>query len=166
MHGLRHDDELPSPVSFRSGSRSPLYGAGLVLGTAWLIAVTVLLFRWATAPIAVSGTSASTAAARPPAAASPVVVTFPDTLILVTHTPEPTIPPTATYVMSTETPPLVCGPWVKRGQVCEMRGFLTPTPTPMSDCPVGANQLCVWRGGTDDDVPITATPTFSPATGN
>lgn len=138
----------------------------LAFGTLALIATLAFLaFSRETTPIAESGISPSTAAERPSAAASPLVVRFPSELVIVTHTPEATPEPTPTYTMlPTPRPPAVCLTSTPRGSVCTQPEPPLPTSTPMADCPVLPGDLCVWRGGPVRQV--SPTPTFGPGMGN
>jgi hypothetical protein len=105
---------------------------------------------------------ASVAPLSPPltAMSSPIAIRFPDTLVLVTHTPVPTTPrPTvaiATPVIN------LCGPWLGKDEVCTMPEF-TPTPQPpLPECPTVEDAECVWTGRPGADVPIgTAKPELS-----
>ena len=83
-------------------------------------------------------------------------------LTLITPTRVPTAVPTPTYAMSTETPPLVCGPWVDRGVACTMPAAPTPQPTPLPQCPTVEHEDCVWTDKPGANVPITPTVTGYP----
>jgi hypothetical protein len=91
--------------------------------------------------------------------ASPVTVSFPDTLILITHTPEATPEPTPTYAMlPTPRPPAVCMTSTPRGIPCTQPERPLPPPTPMLPCPVAPGEECLARGGPVQW--LTPTPTF------
>ncbi len=81
-----------------------------------------------------------------PLSASPIVVQFPDTLILVTHTALPEPSPSPTYEMLPTPLSITCGVWLERGTICEMPvAPNTPTPT-IPDCPTAPASECVWKG--------------------
>jgi hypothetical protein len=90
--------------------------------------------------------------------ASPISIAFPDTLVIVTQTPAATPMPTPTYAMSTAVPPVICGPWLTKGQTCEMSKLPDPTPTPLSACPVAPQATCVWTGRAEDASPVAPPP--------
>jgi hypothetical protein len=91
---------------------------------------------------------------------SPIAVNFPNEMVMVVITPtaEATPEPTPTYAMSTKTPDLVCGEWVKRGSVCIMPPMPnTPTPVPPK-CPTTEGEDCIWTGRKSDATPVAPTP--------
>lgn len=131
-----------------------------------LFAVVVTVFGWmlfmlVTAPpmpVSVSPPPSVTPSSEKPGFSTPLAVAvqvmFPSELVLVTHTPQPRTSPV------TRTPTVVCGPWVKQGEVCEMEKAPRPTPTPLSTCPVLPEEECIWTGqamGTPVRIPSDAT---------
>jgi hypothetical protein len=92
------------------------------------------------------------------ASSSPVVVNFPSEMVVVQATEIPPTPTPPPYLLSTKSPDLLCGEWVRRGSVCTMDDWPeTPTPTPPS-CPTMAGEDCIWTGRKSDATPIAPTP--------
>jgi hypothetical protein len=140
-------DEVPSPVSLAIARLSLLRGIALCVATFVMAAIAIWLWRQAMAPIALATIPASSTTEQP-SAPSPFAVTFPEMLILVTHTPEATPEPTPTYTMlPTPRPPAVCLTSTPRGTVCTQPLPPLPSPSPMADCPVVPGELCVSGGG-------------------
>lgn len=96
-----------------------------------------------------------------PSSASPqaaiVQIDFPSQMVIVTHTPEPTGVPTPTYAVPPTPRPLLCGPWLVKGDACTMPPDPEPTPTPLPDCPVAGGLDCVYMGPWDG-TPVATTP--------
>jgi hypothetical protein len=79
-----------------------------------------------------------------------MTVRFPTELILITHTPQPTIEvtPTPTYAaLPTIGPPDICVTTTPKGQVCTQPLPPLPTSTPIAVCPAPPEEPCVYFGG-------------------
>jgi hypothetical protein len=72
------------------------------------------------------------------------------------------LPPTPTYAVATEIPPVICGPWATLNRPCEMPPALAPTSTPLPDCPVAPRFECIWRGSLGS--PVVPTPVVNQGT--
>jgi hypothetical protein len=145
----------PPPPRAESWVRAALIPLAILGGLVGAALVMTAL----TPPTPNAGESTAVAFASP---ASPFTIAFPDRWIIVTETPGATAIPSATYVMATETPPLICGPWVNPNAVCTMpEAANTPTSVP-PDCPTTPNEECIWRGGATDATPVTPTYEGSP----
>lgn len=103
-------------------------------------------FRATVSPLIPPASDAPAASA--PSAASPQVVhvAFPDQVVIITHTPQPTAVPTPTYAVLPTPIPLLCGKWLDKGTVCTMPPDARPTPTPLPDCPVAGGLDCIYMG--------------------
>jgi hypothetical protein len=147
----------PPPQTTSDGARAWVR-ALLPLGTVICLGVLGLmtLQELRTPP---SMTVSSAAPAAVSASASPFVVQFPDTMTLITHTPEPTVEPTPTYAMLPTPKPIdICHTATPKGSVCKQPEAPLPSPTPIRACPVKADDPCVYGGG---DVRYLPTPTPS-----
>jgi hypothetical protein len=146
---MRYEPPPPSRAAlWLRAALIPLAILGGLVGAA-------LVMTALTPPTPNAGPPTTVAFASP---ASPFTIAFPDRWIIVTETPGATAAPSATYVMATETPPLICGPWVDRNAVCQMPEIPhTPTPSP-PDCPTTPGDECIWRGGATAATPLVPTP--------
>jgi hypothetical protein len=126
----------------------------LLLGAGWASIHLVL----APSPPLTHASAPPMPADAPIPAASPIVVQFPDVLTVITPIPEASPEPTPTYAMATVPPAVICGNWVRPGDVCQMRDAPLPTPTPVKPCPQRPKTECVWTGDPDDATPM-APPT-------
>ncbi len=128
----------------------PLCGVGISIIAGWL------LIRVSTMPA-----SPGAPPPRPSAATSSSANPFPPELIqaavaISTFTaPTPTEPaPTPTHAALPTPMPVICGPWLSKGEICTMsRAQPTPTPTPPA-CPVTPMDECRWTGRAEDAVPV------------
>jgi hypothetical protein len=149
-------DELPPPVKIRPERPSliPFAVLALIAFLGWLAFDRMTV----TTPIAVSGTSASTAVVSPPAVASPIAIALSLTVVVVTETPIPDTPtPIPRYTPLASPPPIdICITSTPKGTVCSQPQPPLPTNTPLADCPVSPGEPCVWNGG---PVRWPATPT-------
>jgi hypothetical protein len=102
-------------------------------------------------------------AVNPSPPASPFVIAFPASIEMVMLTPTLAVPtPEASPYQMLPTPkPVVCGPWSKKGEVCDMPKF-NPTPTPLATCPTIEGKKCIATGKAEDG---WATPRPTPVGG-
>jgi hypothetical protein len=76
------------------------------------------------------------------------VVTFPEVLVLVTHTPVATLEATSTYAMlPTPRPVAVCLTSTPRGELCTQPEPPLPSATAIPPCPVNPGDTCLHPGG-------------------
>lgn len=155
---------LPPPPESPPQRQMPTWAAFWLGGLLVMIGVGVGHLFWPLlnqAPIDAASTSRPTGAngysgpAFDPTASAALVElahAF-STSVAPTATP---LPPTPTYAVATQIPPVICGPWVPFGARCEMPPAPLPTSTPISDCPVAPKLECVWRGTLGS--PVAPTP--------
>lgn len=136
----------------------------------FLLSMVILLFVGGTAlvglwwlsppPAFVASTSQTTSApvssgpAFDPTASAALVVMADAMSTAVAPTVTP-LPPTPTYAVTTQVPAVVCGPWARIGEVCEMPRAPAPTATAIPECPVAPRQECVWRGSLTPQPPVS-----------
>lgn len=142
------DDHVPPPPT---QSRAQAWVTTLLIPLAVLLAVAGLgAVREAfmtpspgvSAPTTASVDSSLLAALSALATPQAITVTLPDTLMVVTPTPEPipTRPPSANVG------PDICTDNTPKGTVCKQPRPPLPPPTEVPPCPVLVNQLCVAQG--------------------
>jgi hypothetical protein len=149
-------ERRPPPQTTSYEERIQSWVRALLLPAILLFGGWALIRELDTPPSMTAMPPATSATSSPPA--SPFVVQFPDTITLITHTPEPTMEPTPTYAVLPPPPAIdICFTATPKGAVCTQPMAPQPSPTPILPCPVKPDEPCIAQGGSVRHLP-TPTP--------